>query len=237
MRTLTRRLKNRYLTGHHRRVRGRSDHPTRHAQLMLEEAARRQPAGGVLCDVGAGADASIVAAAWPGRRVALDLVFGPDLDVVADGHVLPLADGSVAAALLMEVLEHVGDPLGLVRECARVLTPGGHLCVTAPQYHITHNHPGDYFRYTRQGLETLCAAAGLRVVAAWATGGPLLVVFHAIELNLPPKSRVAFVALTYRLFDWLDGRLTRHGNRPGTSDAKGWALLAAKPAPAEAPRP
>jgi SAM-dependent methyltransferase len=204
---------------------------------MLEEAARRRPGGGLLCDVGAGADVSVVAAAWPGRRLALDLVCGPDLDVVADGHVLPLADGRAAAVLLMEVLEHVTDPLCLMRECARVLAPGGHLCVTAPQYHITHNHPGDYFRYTRQGLETLCAAAGLSVVAAWATGGPLLVVFHAIELNLPPRSRVAFVTLTYRLFDWLDGRLTRHGNRPGTSDAKGWALLAAKPPLSEARRP
>jgi SAM-dependent methyltransferase len=229
MDALTRRLKDRYLTGHHQRVRRRSDHPTRHARLMLEEAARRRPGGGVLCDVGAGADASVAATAWPGRRLALDLVSGPGLDVVADGHALPLGDASVAAVLLMEVLEHVTDPLRLVRECARVLVPGGHLCVTAPQYHITHNHPGDYFRYTRQGLETLCGAAGLSVVAAWATGGPLLVVFHAIELNLPPKPRVAFVALTYRLFDWLDARLTGHGNRPGATDAKGWALLAAKP--------
>src|SRR2546426_4476600 len=42
----------RSLTGHHRRVRGSSDHPTRHARLMLEEAARRRPGGGLLCDVG-----------------------------------------------------------------------------------------------------------------------------------------------------------------------------------------
>jgi SAM-dependent methyltransferase len=227
--TLTRRFKNLYLTGHHRRVRRRFDHPTRHARLMLEEAARRRPGGGLLCDVGAGAETS-VAAAWPGRRLALDVVAAPGLDVLADGHALPLADASVAAVLLMEVLEHVPDPTRLVRECARVLAPGGHLCVTAPQYHITHDHPGDYFRYTRLGLETLCAAAGLRVVSAWATGGPLLVVFHAIELNLPPTPRIGFVALTYALFDWLDARLTGHGNRRGATDAKGWALLAAKPA-------
>ncbi len=229
MSTLTRRLKDFYLTGHHRRVRRRSDHPTRHARLMLEEAARRGPGGGLLCDVGAGAEASVAAAAWSGRRVAVDVVPGPGLDLIADGHALPLGDATVAAVLLMEVLEHVADPPRLVRECARVLTPGGHLCVTAPQYHITHDHPSDFFRYTRQGLEALCTAAGLRVVAAWATGGALLVVFHAIELNLPPKPRVGFVALTYGIFDWLDGRLTGHGNRPGATDAKGWALLAAKP--------
>jgi SAM-dependent methyltransferase len=228
MSTLTRRLKNFYLTGHHRRVRQSSDHPTRHARLMLEEAARRRPGGGVLCDVGAGAEASVATQAWPGRRLALDVVPGPGLDVIADGHALPLGDASVAAVLLMEVLEHVPEPARLLGECARVLMPGGHVCLTAPQYHITHNHPGDYFRYTRQGLETLCARAGLTVVAAWATGGPLLVVFHAIELNLPPRPRLGFVALTYRLFDWLDGRLTGHGNRRGAMDAKGWALLAVR---------
>ena len=234
MSTLTRRLKDLYLTRHHRRVRESSDHPTRHARLMLEEAIRRRPGGGLLCDVGAGAEASVVAAAWPGRRLALDVVPGAGLDAIADGHALPLRDDTVAAVLLMEVLEHVSDPARLLRECARVLLPGGHVCVTAPQYHITHNHPGDYFRYTRQGLEALCTAAGLSVVAAWATGGPLLVVFHAIELNLPPKPRLGFVALTYRLFDWLDGRLTGHGNRAGATDAKGWALLAVKPSSQQA---
>lgn len=228
MSALARRLKDRYLTGHHRRVRRRSDHPIRHARLLLEEAARRLPGGGVLCDVGAGAEA-VAATAWPGRRLAVDLVPGLGLDVIADGHCLPLPDASVAAVLLMEVLEHVADPARLLRECARVLVPGGHVCLTAPQYHITHNHPGDYFRYTRQGLEALCVAARLRVVNAWATGGPLLVVFHAIELNLPPRPRIAFVGLTYRLFDWLDGRLSAHGNRAGACDAKGWALVAAKP--------
>jgi SAM-dependent methyltransferase len=148
--------------------------------------------------------------------------------VAADGQRLPLRDKSVDAVLLMEVLEHVPDPLGILRECARVLTPGGYLCLTVPQYHITHDHPGDFYRYTRQGLEHLCREAGLRVLDAWATGGALLVVFHAIELNLPPKLRILFVGLTHRLFDWLDGRVCGHGNRPGARDALGWALVATR---------
>ena len=41
--------------------------------------------------------------------------------------------------------------------------------------------------------------------------------------------RLAFVALTYRLLDRLDGGLTDHGARPGVSDAVGWALMAEKP--------
>lgn len=41
--------------------------------------------------------------------------------------------------------------------------------------------------------------------------------------------RLASVALTYRLLDWLDGLLTDRGARPGVSDADGWALMAEKP--------
>lgn len=44
---------------------------------------------------------------------------------------LPLADGSVDAALLVTVLEFVQDPSGAVREARRVLRAGGRLVVGA----------------------------------------------------------------------------------------------------------
>jgi SAM-dependent methyltransferase len=221
-------LRRLYLPGHHRRVRRRSDHPIAHARRLLETVRERGGGDGLLCDLGAGSEPAVLKALWGGRRVAIDLFPGPGVDVVADGHQLPLSDKSVDVILLMQVLEHVAEPLRLLRECARVLRPAGHLCVTAPQYHITHNHPNDFYRYTRQGLEYLCGKAGFTVVDAWATGGPALVVFHAIELNLPQKLRVAFVGAAYATFDWLDGRLAGHGNASATSDAVGWAVLAAR---------
>ncbi|HEV8614938.1 MAG TPA: class I SAM-dependent methyltransferase [Methylomirabilota bacterium] len=217
-----------YLPGHHRRVRGRSDHPLQHARRLLDLVTRAGAGGGLLCDVGAGSEPGLLDRAWPGRRLTLDLAPAPGVDVVADGYALPLHDKSVEVVLLMQVLEHVTDPLRFLKESARVMRPGGFLCLTVPQYHIIHNHPGDYYRYTLQGLQHLCAAADLRVVRAWATGGPFLVVFHAIELNLPQKARIAFAGLTYALFDWLDGRLCGHGNGPRAHDAVGWAVLATR---------
>ncbi len=195
---------------------------------MLELVASRGGNLGTLVDLGSGVESFPLGSLWHGRRVALDLVLGPGVDVVGDGQVLPLRDRTADAVLLMEVLEHVPDPLRLLQECARVLRPGGHLCVTVPQYHILHNHPADYYRFTRHGLEHLCRRAGFRILQLQARGGPLLVVFHAIELNLPPKARWAVVAATYGLFDWLDGWLFGHGNRPGARDAVGWSLLAVK---------
>lgn len=45
---------------------------------------------------------------------------------------LPYATGSLDAILLSEVIEHVADPMFTLRECARVLKPGGVVALTTP---------------------------------------------------------------------------------------------------------
>lgn len=221
-------LRRLYLPGYHRRVRRRSDHPLRHARRLLERAAERQGRHGLLCDVGSGTEPEVVRDLWRGSRLAVDLTPGAGIGVAADAHRLPLRDKSADVVLLMQVLEHVSAPAVVLAECARVLRPGGHLCLTAPQYWITHGHPDDYYRYTRAGLSRLCADVDLRVIEAWATGGAALVVFHAIELNVPQRVRLPFVDLTYAVFDRIDGWTTGHGNRDDARDAVGWAMLAVR---------
>ncbi len=221
-------LKRTYLHYHHRRVRQGSDHPIQHARRMLGSLTHRDTGDQLLLDLGSGFEPFLLSEIWSGRRVAVDIQQGGGVDVVADGHHLPFRDDTVGVVLLLETLEHVAAPDRLLQECARVLRKGGHLCLTAPQYSIIHRHPEDFYRYTQNGLRHLCTEAGLRILDIRPTGGPLLVIFHAIELNLPPKTRLAFVALLHRVFDRLDGWVSGHGTRPGTHDAVGWAMLAVK---------
>ncbi len=53
---------------------------------------------------------------------------------LADGMALPFKDGSFDLVLSHAVIEHVEDAPRYLRECARVLTPGGHLYLSTAPY-------------------------------------------------------------------------------------------------------
>lgn len=57
----------------------------------------------------------------------------PALDVVrADLQRLPVAAGSVEVVANLQVIEHLHNQAGFLRECARVLRPAGTLLITTP---------------------------------------------------------------------------------------------------------
>ncbi|MFD4632023.1 class I SAM-dependent methyltransferase [Streptomyces sp. NPDC058284] len=74
------------------------------------------------------------------RRGAQCFLFEPDQDelgakppegaVVADGYLLPLADGVADVAFSSNVLEHVDDPQTFLSELVRVTRPGGLIYVS-----------------------------------------------------------------------------------------------------------
>lgn len=156
----------------------------------------------------------------------LEITKGPNVDIVGSVYKIPHKNASVDIVTLFMVLEHLAKPIEALRECRRVMKKGGYLALTTVQYWHTHNHPSDYFRYTKAGLEYLCKEVGLKVVDIWSIGGPFLVVFHAIELNLPGVWRTVFSILFYHLFDWLDWMVFKHNDTRVHSDSVGWALIA-----------
>lgn len=84
-------------------------------------------------------------------------------DVYATSLRLPFRDGCVDTVLSTQVLEHVPEPLDMLRESHRVLRPGGQLILTAPFVWGEHETPRDFYRYTSFGLRHLLAQASFRV--------------------------------------------------------------------------
>ena len=77
---------------------------------------------GVALNLGAGSKVI------PGAR-SLDL---PDWD--ADRMDIPYNDDAVSTIYALHFLEHLRDPLRVLRECQRVLKPGGVLNIVVPYY-------------------------------------------------------------------------------------------------------
>lgn len=93
------------------------------------------------------------------------------LDAVADLRALPFPTATFAAVLNVVTLEHVTDPQQVVAEMARVLAPQGRLLLIVPHEWEVHQHPHDYFRYTRFGCELLLSRAGLAIESIQPVGG------------------------------------------------------------------
>jgi SAM-dependent methyltransferase len=101
----------------------------------------------------------------------LDFEYGPDSK-------LPLELSGYECILSTQVLEHVQNPEAYLRECYRLLRPGGNLVLTTHGLFEDHACPYDYWRWTVYGLKRLVENSGLKVEAAKKlTTGPRCAVF------------------------------------------------------------
>lgn len=94
-------------------------------------------------------------------------------DVYGDAQRLPLADGSVHQAFLLDVLEHLPEPDVALQEAYRVLEPSGRLIVQVPFLYPLHDQPLDFHRWTRHGLQRLAERHGFEVLELQALGSPV----------------------------------------------------------------
>lgn len=141
--------------------------------------------------------------------IAADLPGNPraTLTINADGTV-PLADASVDVVLSTQVLEHVADPALYLRECHRVLRPGGRLLLSTHGLMVYHPDPVDYWRWTCAGLRHAVCAAGLDVarfegIMGLAASG-LQLVQDAWYFRLPRRLRPAWALVMQGLIRLAD---------------------------------
>lgn len=102
--------------------------------------------------------------------INLEIEATPEVDIIADGHLLPFKDSVFDAVISEAVLEHVHTPNRVVAEIYRVLKPGGYICVAVPFLQGYHASPHDYQRWTVPGIVQLCAA--FSEVESGACAGP-----------------------------------------------------------------
>jgi len=109
-------------------------------------------------------------------------LYNSNPDIYASAEYLPLAEKSVDAVLLLDVLEHVADPDLCVQEIERVLVAGGKLVLNVPFIYPLHDIPHDFRRWTEHGLNVLLEKHGLIIERKAAYGHPL--VTSGLLLNL-----------------------------------------------------
>lgn len=96
---------------------------------------------------------------------------GNRVDVICPATDLKFEANTFDSILCTQVLEHVYDHHGMMKEVHRVLKPGGHIILTVPFVWELHEEPYDFFRFTPHSLRELFTEAGLEVDVVKSQGG------------------------------------------------------------------
>jgi SAM-dependent methyltransferase len=116
-------------------------------------------------------------------------------------------DASFDAVTLWDVLEHLHDPLGALRELRRILRPGGALFVRVPnaasyvralcgRYWVGYDLPRHMTVFSPATLGRALAGAGFARIARRYTSGSYLYLIHSLRFalddgRLPPERAAA----------------------------------------------
>ena len=140
------------------------------------EAARR---GATVVALDAGRDEVEGVAATFAAMVEAGELSPENLHVAAvqgDALAIPFPDGTFDRVICSEVLEHIPDDIGAMRELARVLRPGGTMAITVPRFgpelinwalsDAYHNVPGGHIRIFRKSqIKKRLTSVGMNVTS------------------------------------------------------------------------
>jgi len=108
------------------------------------------------------------------KYVGLDIESGPNVDLVLNRPYdwSMLQTDYFDVVISGNVLEHVEFPWITFSEMARILKPGGLLCVVVPNGFREHRYPVDCWRFFTDGVIAFARMAHLEVLHAHTNAGP-----------------------------------------------------------------
>ncbi len=114
--------------------------------------------------------------------------------ICSDARGMPFRD-EFDLVLVCDVIEHLEDDLGLLRECCAAVKPGGHILITVPAgmwlWSEVDEQVGHKRRYSSKGLKNLLSRAGLEVELLHYFNGliaPILFLRHWVGRKKRPPS-------------------------------------------------
>ena len=136
---------------------------------LLDLVSRALPAHSRVLDVGCGTGGFCEALRLRGHEAFGTDPHAAEMGLPADRYIagtsdrLPFPDANFDAVCIFDVLEHVDD-VAAIRECRRVLRPGGHLFLSVPAYASLWSQrdtvAGHKRRYNRPMIRALLKAGG-----------------------------------------------------------------------------
>ncbi len=181
----------------------------RHRNACILDAVRRRPPAGAIFDIGggngfvaralsqAGFDAVVVEPGPTGARNAQARGLAPVVCAALDDA--GFAPGSLPAAGLFDVLEHMADDRTVLEQLAQLLPRGGRLYLTVPAYQwlwsTDDDLGGHHRRYSGRSLRRVVTAAGFDVEYATQMFWPLplpILLLRALpsRLGIRPKADI-----------------------------------------------
>lgn len=114
-----------------------------------------------------------------------------NIDLLGSAYEIPVPDKYFDSAICTAVLEHLEEPELALRECIRVLKPGGFTIYSIPFIWHLHEEPRDFFRYSKYGIKYLFEKVGFEIAELtalsgfWVTFGQLFV-YNIYRFNRGP---------------------------------------------------
>lgn len=148
-----------------------------------------------------------------GQFLNLDIVDGPNIDVVMDAQDMSIInDNSIGSFLCISVLEHANDPILIIKEIYKKLSVNGYAFISVPWLFESHMEPQDYLRFSDSYLEKVFLDIGFEVVEVFPATSLYGCIAHFLQKNVFLKYSIGWFFLLLDFFSNKDSKFAIQHN-------------------------